>query len=145
MNDHEPASAAGDGVADAARARMAAGLRANGQALSERVRDAFATVPRHLFVPEAGEADAYRDEAFVLKCRPDDVRGSSSSQPAMLAIMLEQLDLRPGQLVLEIGPGSGYNAAIMSLIAGPGGQVCTVAIYAKLVLRARASLAAAGF
>jgi protein-L-isoaspartate(D-aspartate) O-methyltransferase len=145
MNDHEQASAAGPGAADAARARMAAGLRANGQALSKRVRDAFATVPRHLFVPEAGEADAYRDEAFVLKCGPDGVPISSSSQPAMMAIMLEQLDLRPGQRVLEIGTGSGYNAAIMSLVAGPGGQVYTVDIDAELVSRARASLAAAGF
>src|SRR5215469_9383620 len=121
MNDHSPVSIPGDSGADAARARMAAQLRANGRAVSEPVRDAFARVPRHLFVPGIAEAEAYRDEAFVLKCGPDGVPLSSSSQPAMMAIMLEQLDLRPGHRVLEIGTGSGYNAAIMSLVTGPDG------------------------
>lgn len=143
MNDHRPGSVAG--AADAARARMAADLRANGRALSKRIQDAFASVPRHLFVPEVGTAEAYRDEAFVLKCGPDGVPVSSSSQPAMMAIMLEQLGLQPGHRVLEIGTGSGYNAAIMSLVVGPDGQVTSVDIDAELVSRARATLAAAGF
>jgi protein-L-isoaspartate(D-aspartate) O-methyltransferase len=138
MTDHESGPAA-------ARARMAAGLRINGRALSERIRDAFATVPRHLFVPQVSAADVYRDEAFILKCGPDGVPLSSSSQPAMMAIMLEQLDLRPGHRVLEIGTGSGYNAAIMALLTGPDGAVTTVDIDAELVSRARASLAEAGF
>jgi protein-L-isoaspartate(D-aspartate) O-methyltransferase len=142
MNDHRAGSG---GAADAARARMAADLRANGRALSKRIQDAFASVPRHLFVPEVGAAEAYRDEAFVLKYGPDGVPVSSSSQPAMMAIMLEQLDLQPGHRVLEIGTGSGYNAAIMSLVTGPDGKVTTVDIDAELVSRARASLAAAGF
>ena len=137
-----PASTAG---ADAARARLAADLRASGRALSPQVLQAFAQVPRHLFVPEVDQSAAYRDEALVLKCGPDGVPLSSSSQPAMMAIMLEQLDLRPGHRVLEIGTGSGYNAALMSVITGPGGRVTTVDIDAELVGRARASLAAAGF
>lgn len=144
MTDHKSAGVAGNAAA-AARARMVAGLRANGRALSERVQDAFASVPRHLFVPEVGEANAYRDEAFVLKCGPDGVPVSSSSQPAMMAIMLEQLELEPGHRVLEIGTGSGYNAAVMAMVTGPGGSVTTVDIDAELVTRARASLAAAGF
>jgi protein-L-isoaspartate(D-aspartate) O-methyltransferase len=124
---------------------MVAGLRANGRALSKRVQDAFASVPRHLFVPEVGEANAYRDEAFVLKCGPDGVPVSSSSQPAMMAIMLEQLELGPGHRVLEIGTGSGYNAAVMAMVTGPDGSVTSIDIDAELVTRARASLAAAGF
>src|SRR5580698_8097189 len=135
----------GRGSAEAARARMAAGLRARGRAISQPVQDAFAQVPRHLFVPEVSEADAYRDEALVLKCGPDGVPLSSCSQPAMMAIMLEQLDLQPGHRVLEIGTGSGYNAALMSLITGPGGRVTTLDIDPELVSRARASLGAAGF
>jgi protein-L-isoaspartate(D-aspartate) O-methyltransferase len=133
------------GAAEAARARMAADLRSNGRALSQPVQDAFAKVPRHLFLPEIAAADAYRDEAFVLKCGPDGIPVSSSSQPAMMAIMLEQLELRRGHRVLEIGTGSGYNAALMSLITGPEGKVTSVDIDAELVARARASLDAAGF
>ena len=150
MNDHDPARIASWVPARPAptrpgRARMAAGLSATGRVLSPPVRAAFEVVPRHVFVPEMGQSDAYRDEAFVLKCGPDGVPLSSSSQPAMMAIMLEQLDLRPGHRVLEIGTGSGYNAAVMSVIAGPAGRVVTVDIDADLVARARSSLAEAGF
>jgi protein-L-isoaspartate(D-aspartate) O-methyltransferase len=145
--DHNLAGTAGTGALtpDAARARLAAGLRASGRALSRPVQEAFALVPRHLFVPEMGQAAAYRDEAFVLKCGPDGVPVSSSSQPAMMAIMLEQLGLTPGQRVLEIGTGSGYNAALMSMITGQQGQVVTIDIDPELAARARSSLAAAGF
>jgi len=141
MNDHEHTPSG----PDAARARLVAGLRASGRALSPPVQEAFAKVPRHLFVPEMGQSAAYRDEAFVLKIGPDGIPVSSSSQPAMMAIMLEQLGLRPGHRVLEIGTGSGYNAALMSLITGPRGKVVTVDIDAELVARARSSLAAAGY
>ncbi len=133
------------GTADAARARLAADLRASGRALSAPVQAAFAQVPRHLFVPEAGQSAAYRDEAFVLKCGADGVPVSSSSQPAMMAIMLEQLGLQPGHRVLEVGTGSGYNAALMSVITGPSGEITTVDIDPELAERARASLVAAGF
>jgi protein-L-isoaspartate(D-aspartate) O-methyltransferase len=129
---------------DAARARMASELRQHGHALSPLVQDAFATVPRHVFVPEIGPAAAYRDEALVIKCGPDGLPVSSSSQPAMMAIMLDQLGLRRGHRVLEIGTGSGYNAAVMSAVVGPDGEVVTVDIDPELVGRAKASLLAAG-
>lgn len=131
--------------ADAARARLARDLRHHGGPLSRSAASAFARVPRHIFVPEVGPAAAYRDEALVIKCGPDGLPVSSSSQPAMMAIMLDQLDLRPGDRVLEIGTGSGYNAAVMSEVTGPGGQVVSVDIDAELVARARGSLAAAGY
>jgi protein-L-isoaspartate(D-aspartate) O-methyltransferase len=141
--EHELATRPAD--ADAARARLARELRHRGRALSRSVAEAFAQVPRHLFVPEVGPAAAYRDEAFVIKCGPDGMPVSSSSQPAMMAIMLDQLGLEPGHRVLEIGTGSGYNAAVMSQVVGPQGQVVSIDIDPELVERSRASLAAAGY
>jgi protein-L-isoaspartate(D-aspartate) O-methyltransferase len=129
---------------DAARARLVTELRHRGGGLSRSVQDAFARVPRHVFVPEVGPAAAYRDEAFVIKCGPDGMPVSSSSQPAMMAIMLDQLGLRPGHRVLEIGTGSGYNAAVMAAVVGPGGEVVSIDIDADLVSRARSSLVEAG-
>jgi protein-L-isoaspartate(D-aspartate) O-methyltransferase len=141
--EHELATRPAD--ADAARARLARELRSRGRALSRSVAEAFAQVPRHVFVPEAGPAAAYRDEAFVIKCGPDGMPVSSSSQPAMMAIMLDQLGLEPGHRVLEIGTGSGYNAAVMSAVVGPQGQVVSIDIDPELVERSRASLAEAGY
>jgi protein-L-isoaspartate(D-aspartate) O-methyltransferase len=131
--------------ADAARARLASDLRRHGPPLSASVHAAFARVPRHIFVPELEPAAAYRDEAFVIKCDPDGLPVSSSSQPAMMAIMLDQLGLEPGHRVLEIGTGTGYNAAVMSAVVGPGGEVVTIDIDPELVGRARSSLQAAGY
>src|SRR5580704_12939735 len=131
--------------ADVARARLVTELRHRGSGLSRSVQEAFARVPRHVFVPEVGAAAAYRDEAFIIKCDDDGLPVSSSSQPAMMAIMLDQLDLQRGHRVLEIGTGSGYNAAVMSAVVGPRGQVSSVDIDVALVARARDSLAAAGF
>jgi protein-L-isoaspartate(D-aspartate) O-methyltransferase len=130
---------------DAARARLVTQLRARDSGLTRTVQDAFARVPRHVFVPEVGASAAYRDEALVIKCGPDGLPVSSSSQPAMMAIMLEQLDLRRGHRVLEIGTGSGYNAAVMAEVVGPGGQVVSVDIDPELVARAEASLIEAGY
>jgi protein-L-isoaspartate(D-aspartate) O-methyltransferase len=123
---------------------MASDLRRHGHALSPSVQDAFATVPRHVFVPEIGPDAAYRDEALVIKCGPDGLPISSSSQPAMMAIMLDQLGLQRGHRVLEIGTGSGYNAAVMSAVVGPDGEVVSIDIDPELVARATASLRAAG-
>ncbi len=130
---------------DAARAQLVTELRRRGCGLSRSVQDAFARVPRHVFVPEVGPAAAYRDEAFVIKCGPDGMPVSSSSQPAMMAIMLDQLGLRAGHRVLEIGTGSGYNAAVMAAVVGPRGEVVSIDIDADLVSRARSSLVAAGY
>jgi protein-L-isoaspartate(D-aspartate) O-methyltransferase len=89
--------------------------------------------------------DAYQDEAFVIKTGGDGMPVSSSSQPAIMAIMLEQLGLAPGNRVLEIGTGTGYNAALMAFLVGERGSVVTVDIDAELVTRARANLTAAGY
>ena len=131
--------------ADVARLRLVRALRASGHTPSAAVQAAFLAVPRHLFVPELDPAAAYQDEALVIKYGEDGLPVSSSSQPAMMAIMLEQLQLKPGQRVLEIGTGTGYNAAVMAHIVGPEGLVATVDIDADLIVRAQASLTAAGY
>jgi protein-L-isoaspartate(D-aspartate) O-methyltransferase len=87
-------------------------------------------------------ADAYADEAVAVQFT-EGVATSSASQPSMMAIMLEQLDLRPGPRVLEIGAGTGYNAALMSRIVGPAGMVTAVDIDEELVDRAAVHLASA--
>jgi protein-L-isoaspartate(D-aspartate) O-methyltransferase len=110
---------------------------------SAPVEAAFRAIPRHLFLPSVAPEQVYRDEAIPTKFL-DDQAISSSSQPAIMAIMLEQLGLEPGQRVLEIGAGTGYNAALMAQIVGPTGQVTAIDIDQDIVDAARAHLAAAG-
>ncbi len=111
---------------------------------SERAAAALHAVPRHLFLPDLAPAEAYRDDAIVTKRDEAGLPISSSSQPAIMAVMLDQLDLSPGQRVLEIGAGTGYNAALLRHIVGPQGQVTSIDIDAELVEQARGRLASAG-
>jgi protein-L-isoaspartate(D-aspartate) O-methyltransferase len=92
-------------------------------------------VPRELFVDEADRDDAYRDSALPIAC------GQTISQPFVVAYMTEQLQLRKQHRVLEIGAGSGYQAAVLSRLAG---QVLTVERYRKLADAARARLETLG-
>src|SRR5215472_12001059 len=114
------------GGPDAARARLVDELRDSGRLTSRAVEAAFRAVPRHVFLPEMVATDAYQDEAFVIKTGDNGLPISSSSQPAIMAIMLEQLGLARGNRVLEIGAGTGYNAALMAFLVGTGGSVVTV-------------------
>ena len=127
------------------RERLAAQVTAANQMISEPVAAALRDVPRHLFLPELRPEVAYTDDAIVTKRDEAGRAISSSSQPAMMAIMLVQLDLAPGQRVLEIGAGTGYNAALMKHIIGASGQVTSVDIDGDLVGKARAHLSAAGY
>jgi protein-L-isoaspartate(D-aspartate) O-methyltransferase len=127
-----------------ARARLAESLRASGVAGSA-VNEAFLAVPRHVFLPPELTARAYEDAALVTKSDAHGLPLSSSTQPAMMAIMLGQLGLAAGHRVLEIGTGTGYNAALMTEIVGRSGSVVTIDVDPDLVEQARATLAAAGF
>jgi protein-L-isoaspartate(D-aspartate) O-methyltransferase len=122
---------------------MVDALCTGGRVRSAAVEEAFRAVPRHLFLPGLDVAEAYADEAVAVQYAAG-VATSSASQPSMMAIMLEQLDLRPGQRVLEIGAGTGYNAALMARIVGPTGAVTAVDIDEDLVDRAAVHLASAG-
>jgi protein-L-isoaspartate(D-aspartate) O-methyltransferase len=93
-------------------------------------------VPREHFVDAAFVDDAYADQALPIAC------GQTISQPYVVAYMTEHLDVHPDHRVLEIGTGSGYQAAILSRLAR---EVVTVERYRTLAERARARLAALGY
>lgn len=136
------------GTADEASERQQAlveKLIRDGNLTDVRVEAAFRAVPRHLFLPDLTLEEAYRDDAIPTKRLPDGEVVSSSSQPAIMAIMLEQLALEPGQRVLEIGAGTGYNAALIAFMLGETGQVIAIDIDEDIVEAARDHLAAAGY
>jgi protein-L-isoaspartate(D-aspartate) O-methyltransferase len=116
---------------------------------SERVREAFWAVPRELFVPEfaarEGLGAVYRDEAILTKRGEHGIPLSSSSQPAIMALMLEQLELQEGMRVLEVGAGTGYNAALLSLLVGKDGRVVSVDVDAQIAAEARRALRGGGY
>src|SRR5438132_1369508 len=108
-----------------------------------RVEAAFRAVPRHLFLPRVPLEEVYRDQAIPTKTI-DGEAVSSSSQPEIMATMLEQLGLEPGLRVLEIGAGTGYNAALMAHVVGETGTLTSMDIDDDIVDGARAHLDAAG-
>lgn len=126
------------------RAALVETLRSKRSLGSPAIAEAFAAVPRHLFVADVSVEDAYRDRSIPTKRLPDGEVVSSSSQPEIMAIMLEQLDVRPGHRVLEIGAGTGYNAALLAHLVGTAGRVTTIDIDDDIVAAARAHLDAAG-
>jgi protein-L-isoaspartate(D-aspartate) O-methyltransferase len=97
----------------------------------QAVLRAMEEIPRDLFVEPADRADAYRDSALGIAC------GQTISQPFVVAYMTEQLQLQKHHRVLEIGSGSGYQAAILSLLCK---QVLTIERYRTLADGARARL-----
>jgi protein-L-isoaspartate(D-aspartate) O-methyltransferase len=120
-------------------------IRAAGGAWREPVQQALRAVPRHLFVPEVPLEEAYAvGSAVVTKRDPRGIPLSSASAPGIVALMLDQLDVRPGHRVLEIGSGTGYNAALLAELTGPGGQVVTIDIDPECTARTRAALARTG-
>jgi protein-L-isoaspartate(D-aspartate) O-methyltransferase len=122
---------------------LVAGMQREGLLGDSAIAAAFRATPRHHFLPGHPLDEIYADKAVAVK-REGDEWISSSSQPAMMAIMLAQLGLAPGQRVLEIGAGTGYNAALMAHIVGPSGRVVSIDLDQDLVDAARAHLAAAG-
>ena len=126
------------------RAQLVELLHDRGAVRSERVAAAFRRVPRHVFVPDVAPQDVYADRSIAIKLQ-DGIPVSSSSQPAIMAEMIEMLDLRGGQRVLEIGAGTGYNAALLAELVGPSGSVVTIDVDAELVGAARRHLDDAGY
>ncbi|HUJ76004.1 MAG TPA: protein-L-isoaspartate(D-aspartate) O-methyltransferase [bacterium] len=101
------------------------------QVTDRRVLEAMRRVPRHLFIPSGGRAAAYEDRPVSIG------HGQTISQPYIVAFMTELLELRGGERVLEIGTGSGYQAAILSELCA---RVFSVERIAPLAERARQTL-----
>lgn len=122
---------------------LIAQLTRDGLLSDDVIAAAFRATPRHHFLPGRSLDEIYADKAIAVK-RDGETWLSSSSQPAIMAIMLAQLGLAPGQRVLEIGAGTGYNAALIAHIVGPTGRVISIDLDDELVAAARGHLAAAG-
>jgi len=149
--------------------QFVATLMATGAILSPAVRSAFGSVRRHRFLegwyqltvknqhPTYEFVSFNRDEptAAVLREIYSDralitgidglLPSSSSSEPGLVARMLEMLDLRPGFRVLEIGTGTGYNAALLAEIVGRDGHVSTIEVQAEVAANARRFLQGEGY
>jgi protein-L-isoaspartate(D-aspartate) O-methyltransferase len=102
----------------------------------ERVLAALQSVPREQFVPDWQRGVAYADEALPIPA------GQTISQPYMVARMTELLAVGPGDRVLEIGTGSGYQAAVLATL---GARVTTIERHAELAAAARERLVRLGF
>jgi protein-L-isoaspartate(D-aspartate) O-methyltransferase len=131
--------------ADVLRAKMVDRLLSWGGIRSAAVEAAMRTAPRHMFVPDVPLERAYSTDSVVTHRNPDGIAISSASGTGVVAAMLEQLDVRLGHRVLEVGAGTGYNAACLAELAGPSGSVTTIDIGAEMVADARRGLAAAGY
>jgi protein-L-isoaspartate(D-aspartate) O-methyltransferase len=127
-------------------AEMVSRLQGEGLLRSPRLAEAFAAVRREWFVPGVDLATVYDADAAVRTVvAADGSVVSSSSAPRVMAVMLERLELRTGDRVLEIGTGTGYNAALLAHVVGERGSVTTVDIDEAIVERAQGALHRVGF
>ena len=139
-----PACAAAEQDRAAERERMvlsAANLAATsgaeeGRTIRRAVLDAMRRVPRHLFVPREVRAEAYRDRPLPIG------HEATISAPSIVAMMTELLDPKPGDRVLEVGTGSGYQAAVLSELVR---EVWSIEIVDPLATSAAARLAELGY
>jgi protein-L-isoaspartate(D-aspartate) O-methyltransferase len=127
-----------------ANAALVRALFERGALRSMRIAEAFRRVPRHRFLPEVPLDIVYADQAIALR-HEGGIAISSSSQPAMMAEMLEMLQPARGERILEIGTGSGYNTALLAELVGASGFVASIDLEPDLVEMARERLAALGY
>ncbi|MFF5478426.1 methyltransferase domain-containing protein [Streptomyces sp. NPDC012935] len=157
-----------DDLAASARAALVREIEADGAwSADPRWRDVFAAVPRHLFVPyyyvgvaggyerrwgqspdpaarERWMRGAYADTPLATRLRDGELL-SSSSQPSLMAMMLVALEVTDGDSVLEIGAGTGYNAALLARRLGDDDLVTSIDLEPEITESARRHLTAAGY
>ena len=131
------ASATAETMLDAiARDARETGARTGRPVFGDAVLDAMRTVPREAFVPKAEAAFAYENRPLPIG------HGQTISQPFIVALMTELLDVEPGAHILEIGTGCGYQTAILCAL---GARVCSVEVVEPLATAATARLAKLGY
>jgi protein-L-isoaspartate(D-aspartate) O-methyltransferase len=119
-----------------ARRRMVEEQLAGRDIRDKRVLDAMGRVPRELFVPEGLRERAYDDAALPIGS------GQTISQPAIVALICELLALRGDERVLDVGTGSGYQAAVLAELAA---ELHTIERLEEVAAQARENLAATGY
>ncbi|GCE49902.1 protein-L-isoaspartate(D-aspartate) O-methyltransferase [Thermosporothrix hazakensis] len=127
--------------------------------LQPAIRQAFLHIPREEFVSQyyqkrenglswklvpASTQQVYQDQVLVTAIDDKERPFSSSSQPSVMALQLEALEIQPGQRILEIGTGTGYNAALLGFLVGAGGQVISIDIQEGLLEAAKRRLSPTG-
>ncbi len=120
------------------RKKLVEMLKLEGRIKSKEVEKAFLEIPRENFVPNEIKKYAYADTPLQIG------DGQTISAPHMVAIMVEELDIKKGQKILEIGAGSGYHAAIVSKLVGKKGHVYTIERYSTLAKEAKKNLEKTG-
>ena len=149
MSTVRPGARAGTvrGMAPATAALRAAMVDAllTGQTLSAPVEQALRAVPRERFLPGVPLDQAYENTIVTTDRDADGTVLSCTTMPSGVADMLEQLDVRPGHRILEIGAGTGINAALLAHLAGPDGHVTTIDVLPAAADRARQHLAETGY
>lgn len=133
--------------AEELRAAMVDNIQAEmGYARDPRVERVMRDVPRHEFVPGTDLPTAYDYRQTVITHRfADGSSLSCASAPYVVALMLDQLDVRPGHRVLEIGAGTGYNAALLAELTGDAALVTSIDIDPDVTAQASRALAATGY
>ena len=131
------ANATADTMLDAiARDARETGALTGRPVFADAVMEAMRTVPREAFVPEGGTAFAYENRPLPIG------HGQTISQPYIVALMTELLDVEPGARILEIGTGCGYQTAVLCAL---GARVHSVEVVAPLATAAAARLAELGY
>jgi protein-L-isoaspartate(D-aspartate) O-methyltransferase len=127
------------------RAKLVDELRQRNFIETQPVADAFLRVPREAFVPFVRQSELYRNVVIATRWDRQGRSRSSSSEPGIMARMLEMLRIEAGQNVLEIGAATGYNAALLSELVGDDGHVTSVEVQPDLAEEARRHLLSAGY
>ncbi|HYH43407.1 MAG TPA: protein-L-isoaspartate(D-aspartate) O-methyltransferase [Burkholderiales bacterium] len=123
-------------IDDVARITRETRAETGRETLSPRVMEALRRVPRHKLVPASEEGSAYRNRPLGIGL------GQTISQPFIVALMTDLLDVKPGDKILEVGTGSGYQAAVLAEL---GARVHTIEILEPLGREAAGRLAALGY